>query len=671
MVTVANAVAFFDIGNTLASVRVSAAGDSIAELNVFPDVLPVLEALRREGVRLGILSNRGPVPEQSINDALERAGLLSFFERQFILYGPKETPRLFEQAAARVRQSGVVTGGARTTLLFVGEDASERAQARAADFLVAPHPRLALTVLEQQGPLRFMRVRVPPSSADADWRAALRSLPLVPLHVSFEPGTATPTAEVFAIADAATASRLDDLGFWVDRLGAEDEPLTTDLYILRDDRQAETGFLSPEGSSFDFFHSSRLARRVLASTHEGLLVSVPAGRSVESLHFERSLHGHNLKLVPSTTLLEPPSLEENPRLSEVTAAAPALFDSASALEAAFAPLVLTPEEEQPFREQFTAELLTRDVARYTDVQPVAGTTRIISRHIHHPDNRVAVGALVADLTSLGGSRLTVRTHRFTHEGHPYDNVEAVLPASGLGGIVMVTAHMDSTGARAPGYSATLDAAPGADDDGSGIAGVLASARAMLDLDAALGVPRREMRFVLFNAEEHGLVGSRAYAREQGSLATRIVAVFQLDMIGFDADAARTFELHVGFTPSPSVQNRSARLAQLVTSLVPQVSPGLPPPQLHPGPGARPTRLNVAATITASSWKVMQPASPRRTFSPVPAPARPLLTRTLTTTCPPTPPSTRPSRLTSRGPWRRLPGSQPRASVGVAGRRAAL
>lgn len=582
MVTVANAVAFFDIGNTLASVRVSAAGDSIAELTVFPDVLPVLEALRREGVRLGILSNRGPVPEQSVNDALERAGLLSFFERAFILYGPKDTPRLFEQAAARVRQSGGVTGGARTTLLFVGEDASERAQARAADFLVAPHPRLALTVLEQQGPLRFMRVRVPPSTADADWRAALRSLPLVPLHVSFEPGAATPAAEVYAIADAATASRLDDLGFWVDRLGAEDEPLTTDLYILRDDRQAETGFLSPEGSSFDFFHSSRSARRVLASTHEGLLVSVPAGRSVESLHFEHSLHGHNLKLVPSTALLEPPSLEENPRLSEVTAAAPALFE----LEAAFAPLVLTPEEEQPFREQFTAELLTLDVARYTGMQPFVGTTRIISRHIHHPDNRVAVGALVADLTRLGGSRLTVRTHRFTHEGRSFDNVEAVLPGSGLNGVVMVTAHMDSTGARAPGYSATLDAAPGADDDGSGVAGVLASARAMLDLDAALGVPRREMRFVLFNAEEHGLVGSRAYAREQSSLAARIVAVFQLDMIGFDADPARTFELHFGFTPSPSVQNRSARLARLVTSLVPQVSPGLLPPQLHPGPGGQ-------------------------------------------------------------------------------------
>lgn len=574
-----NAVAFFDIGNTLASVRISAAGDDIAEMNVFPDVPPALEALRQEGVRLGILSNRGPVPEQRVNEALGRAGLLAFFARDFILYGPKDTPRLFEQAATRVQQ----IEGARPTLLFVGEDASERAQAQAADFLVAPHPRLALPVLQQRGPLRFLRVRIPTSQAGADWRAALRRTPLVPLHLSAGPGQNPPVPEFYAVADAATTSQLDDLGFWVDRLGAEDEPLTADLYILRDDRQAETGFLTPEGNSFDFFRDPRSAGRVLASTHEGLLVSIPAGRSVESYHFSRTLHGHNLKLVASTALLEPQALDENARLSEAVGTAAALFEPEP--EASFAE-ALSPEEEEALRAHVTAESLAHDVARYTGAQPVAGATRIFSRHIHHPDNRTAVSALVADLAGIGGGRLTVGTHRFTHEGLSYDNVEGRLPASGLNGIVMVTAHMDSTGARASGYRATVDPAPGADDDGSGVAGVLAAARALLALDTALGVPRRELRFVLFNAEEHGLVGSRAYAREQAGLGAPIVAVFQLDMIGFDTGPARTFELHSGFTPAPPVQNRSARLARLVASLVPRVSPGLPPPQLYPGPGGQ-------------------------------------------------------------------------------------
>src|SRR4051812_42036212 len=163
MTNLSNAVAFFDLGNTLASVRVSATENRIEEMIVFADVPPVLRELRQKGVRLGILSNRGEIPEENVNEALKRAGLLPFFDRKLILYGPKDSSRLFEVAAARVLQrsapvSGQSESGERPVLLFVGEDSSERAQARAVDFLIAPHPRLALTVLSQQGPLRFLRI---------------------------------------------------------------------------------------------------------------------------------------------------------------------------------------------------------------------------------------------------------------------------------------------------------------------------------------------------------------------------------------------------------------------------------------------------------------------------------------------------------------------------------
>jgi len=579
LTTISDTVAFFDIANTLAAVRVAATQNRIEEMMVYPDVPPILEALRQKGARLGILSNRGLIPEEKVNEALEYAGLFPFFDRNLILYGPKDSPRLFEQAAARVLHLGEDENEVQPTLLFVGEDAAERAQARAADFLVAPHPRLALTVLLQQGPLRYLRIRIPPGSADADWRATLRGQPLVPLHFTVEPTGDSAVAMIYVIADTSTASRLDDLGFWVDRQGAEDEPLTSDLYILRDDQQADSGFLAPVGNSFDVFHSRRSARRVLTSTHEGLFVAIPAGRSVESYHFPGTRHGHNLKLVASTTLLEPTELDHNSRLAD-TAAVTNLLSPAAA-EATLTPQ-LTTAEKKALKKHVTAKLLRRDVERYTGVQPVAGTAKILSRHIHHPGNADAVHTLTDDLTHLGAERLTVRTHRFTHEGRAYDNVEATLPTSGLGGIVLVTAHMDSTGARRPGYRASVDAAPGADDDASGVASVLSTVRALLGLDATLAVPRREIRFVLFNAEEHGLVGSRAYAREQALLAAQIVAVFQMDMIGYDINPERTFELHVGFTPLPAVQTRSARLAELITSLVPQVSPGLPAPQVYPG-----------------------------------------------------------------------------------------
>jgi Zn-dependent M28 family amino/carboxypeptidase len=154
----------------------------------------------------------------------------------------------------------------------------------------------------------------------------------------------------------------------------------------------------------------------------------------------------------------------------------------------------------------------------------------------------------------------------------------VLPGSGLPGIVLVSAHLDSTGSRQIGYRASTDPAPGADDDASGVAATLGAVRALLAMDAT--TPRRELRFVFFNAEEHGLIGSRAYAREQALAGARIVAVFQMDMIGFDANTERTFELHVGFTRSPSVEKRSAKLAQLIAKVVPEVSPSLPLPQIY-------------------------------------------------------------------------------------------
>jgi hypothetical protein len=74
--------------------------------------------------------------------------------------------------------------------------------------------------------LRYVRIRVPEVHAGEDWRAELWDLPLLPVHITGEAG-----ATVYAIATSA-AARLDDLGFWVDRLGGEDEPLTTALLHL-------------------------------------------------------------------------------------------------------------------------------------------------------------------------------------------------------------------------------------------------------------------------------------------------------------------------------------------------------------------------------------------------------------------------------------------------------
>jgi bacterial leucyl aminopeptidase len=442
-------------------------------------------------------------------------------------------------------------------MLFVGEDAAERAFAVQAGFLVAPHPQLALPALEHRASLRYVRITVPQAHAREDWRSELRGLPLLPLHVTGDAG-----ATVYAITTSAAAARLDDLGFWVDRLGTEGEPLTSDLYLLRDDQQLRSGFLTFDGNSTDFFEAAPDARSILASTEEGLIVAISAGSSVEDYHFSGAQHGHNLKLMPSSALI-------------------GTFDAIAEARVAAAGVALTAAERQILDARIQAEHLSSHVERYAATEPAPTNGAVIkSRHILHPDNVAAVTALVEDLERIGGGRFAVRRHRFTHEGRLLENVEAELVGR-LDGVVLVTAHMDSTGAPQTGYQPALDPAPGADDDASGIAGVLAAADAIGALDATLGVPRRPLRFVLFNAEEHGLVGSRAYARDEAALGTAIIAVFQMDMIGYDVVPERTFELHAGFTPSSAVQERSLALAQMIAALVPQVSPALSAAQVYP------------------------------------------------------------------------------------------
>ena len=78
------------------------------------------------------------------------------------------------------------------------------------------------------------------------------------------------------------------------------------------------------------------------------------------------------------------------------------------------------------------------------------------------------------------------------------NVIAEVPGTDLAHeVVMIGAHLDS-----------WDIAPGAFDDGAGVAIVTAAARMLIEADAR---PRRTVRVVLFANEENGLDGAKAYA----------------------------------------------------------------------------------------------------------------------------------------------------------------
>jgi Zn-dependent M28 family amino/carboxypeptidase len=92
--------------------------------------------------------------------------------------------------------------------------------------------------------------------------------------------------------------------------------------------------------------------------------------------------------------------------------------------------------------------------------------------------------------------------KFTWQGSsPMANVIAVIPGTGEGTLT-VGAHYDSRPFKGK--------APGAEDNGSGLAAMLSVARAF----AKQGVkPKRTIYFVGFAGEEPGLVGSDVFARE--------------------------------------------------------------------------------------------------------------------------------------------------------------
>ncbi len=90
--------------------------------------------------------------------------------------------------------------------------------------------------------------------------------------------------------------------------------------------------------------------------------------------------------------------------------------------------------------------------------------------------------------------------------------------------IVISAHMDHVGVN--GASVKDSIWNGADDDASGTAGVLALAEAF-----SHAPPRRSIIFLTVSGEEHGLWGSSWFASPPPVPIDRIVANFNLDMIG--------------------------------------------------------------------------------------------------------------------------------------------
>ena len=161
-----------------------------------------------------------------------------------------------------------------------------------------------------------------------------------------------------------------------------------------------------------------------------------------------------------------------------------------------------------------------------DVEALAGGSVSTSRNIHHPGNAVAVDWLVSRFGEIDG--LVVREEVFEADGvSGLVNVIADLPGNDPSAPwVVISAHIDTTGKADDGYDPATDPAPGADDDASGIA-------AMLEIARVLSTTRHQstLRFIAFNAEEEGLLGSFFHTEQLNGLPIRLV--LNLDPIGYN------------------------------------------------------------------------------------------------------------------------------------------
>lgn len=554
-------VIFFDIGATLADVTV--ASDGSLTFLPLPRVREVLDTFGE--TRTGVISNPGPAERAP---ALAAAELRRVFPGRFpddalLNWGPKGERGIFDRAVASA-------GLPASECVFVGEDPDECSVARTAGMRTAPHPVFARAAIEVRR-IFWARIEVPVGRTLAELDAVAATEEVVPAHI------ASPSM-VLAIATERGAAVLEAAGFPVELRSPADE---TAAFLIRDDRpvappaafaanpdEARAAVERQRAAAAFAYLSGALS--VFAPTVAslgpapgGVYIAAVAGTPVEEIHIPGALHGHTERLLPDPALLSRPGQGD-----------------AQALAAGFAPPAPSAGTLDAVRALITADVMAGHVARVSGAEPLsAGSTiRVLSRDVSAEGNMLVVAALAERLGALG---FQVRLQEFSWRGRRLANVEAEHRVDGSDAAVLMTAHLDSTAAFGEfldsdglprPYDPSRDPAPGADDDGSGVAAVLAAAECLKSMLDGGARPSRTIRFVLFNAEEQGLVGSKVYARAAAAAEDRIAGVLQMDMIGGFRGGARKLEIHAGAAVGGPIGTASAALGDSVERAAAAVAP---------------------------------------------------------------------------------------------------
>ncbi len=149
-----------------------------------------------------------------------------------------------------------------------------------------------------------------------------------------------------------------------------------------------------------------------------------------------------------------------------------------------------------------------------------------NRYSYGTEIGLARSWLTEQFASIDG--LDVQTYPFPMPSGESSNVIATLKGqSRPDDVYIIGAHYDSTSQK------PNTAAPGAEDNASGVAGLLTLARVF-----AAHKPEATLIFIAFSGEEQGLYGSKAWLKDEWlktGIQSQIKAVIIMDMIGYSGD----------------------------------------------------------------------------------------------------------------------------------------
>jgi hypothetical protein len=147
---------------------------------------------------------------------------------------------------------------------------------------------------------------------------------------------------------------------------------------------------------------------------------------------------------------------------------------------------------------------------------------------------------------------SVSYNNWQSSGYSNRNVVGVLTgATRPTEIVLLTAHIDDM--------PTGSTAPGADDNASGSAALMLAASIL-----SQHTFERTIRFIFFTGEEQDVYGSWAYATAAKAAGENIVAVVNMDMLGWESDGSPTMRVH---TRPPSTGAKDLEIANLFVAVV--------------------------------------------------------------------------------------------------------